>query len=251
MIDALSALVENYSSDNEYEGVDRRFLEEKLHVSDDVFMFDVAAAAEPKRTKVFSNELQILNYFLSPAKQPSAEEKVNYAINSDKSKSISPKGHLSVWKDHTSENKVRRKLEQQARRDTANAALLARIESTCREYIAKLNKASENAVDIEAAAVEDADKELTKPKKEGKLAASRRTKWTHDQRQYIWTSFKDFHRLSATENGDKAAVALIKKGGIYCRYAELANKISGQRASEYSGILNRQNLNKLLQLMAK
>jgi hypothetical protein len=278
MGDGLSALVANYSSDES--AADDQILSDtnqKMSSSDDCVIRSTDAA-ETEKPKLFSRQMHLHNYFKSPTRQPTVEEKVNQAIESNASKIMPPKGHMKVWRDHLSDkDKLRRRVSDKRRRDAAHANLDARIEITVRKYVDKHSKASTDSVDVEAAVDESVD-ELTKLKKSKKAvsrkdsesqgrttkitgirpltyssaAVSGKTKWTADQRFYVWNAFKDFHFLSPSDNGDKAAVDLISKGGSACRYAELVKVISRQRPAEFGGgILNRQNLNKMLGLMAK
>jgi hypothetical protein len=62
---------------------------------DDVIAVDVQKAAEKPKTNEI--ELQLHDYFSLHAKQPTAEEKVQLAKDSDVSRGMLPKGKLAVF----------------------------------------------------------------------------------------------------------------------------------------------------------
>jgi hypothetical protein len=203
------------------------------------------------------------------------------AKDSDVSHVMLPKGKLAVFVvPATEQDKLRRRIYQQNRRNAAKASMIERIEVSVRERFEKLSEDASTPVDaaqIEIA-VKDTVTKLTGSKKKRKHAASedsviepsgraikvsegrpksystdssRIIRWTPDQKHFIWTTFKEFHRLPDGDEGDNQAVILITKGGKNCGYADIVKLISRQRPAEYSEQLNRQNLNKLLQLLSK
>ena len=134
MSGALNELVEAYSSSNSSDDREEsaQFKSSNLSECEDSFSDDVIAGDDEKaseKPKSFGPELQLHNYFSSPlhfsspARQPSAEEKVQIAKDSDFSHVMHPKGKLAVWVvPATEKDKARRKIYQQKRRDEAKIA---------------------------------------------------------------------------------------------------------------------------------
>jgi hypothetical protein len=88
----------------------------------------------PTKPKLFGPELQLHNYFSSPARPPSAAENVQIAKDSDLSHVMHPKGKLAVWVvPATEKDKLRRKIYQEKRRDEAKVVGRERIEKSVRE----------------------------------------------------------------------------------------------------------------------
>ena len=84
MSGALNELVEAYSSSNSSDDREEsaQFKSSNLSECEDSFSDDVIAGEDEKaseKPKLFGPELQLHNYFSSPARQPSAEEKVQIA----------------------------------------------------------------------------------------------------------------------------------------------------------------------------
>jgi hypothetical protein len=97
MSGALNELVEAYSSSNSSDDREEsaQCKSSNLSECEDSFCDDVIAGEDEKaseKPKSFGPELQLHNYFSSPARQPSAEEKVQIAKDSDFSHVVHPKG---------------------------------------------------------------------------------------------------------------------------------------------------------------
>ena len=131
MSGALNELVEAYSSSNSSDDREEsaQFKSSNLSECEDSFSDDVIAGDDEKASEKPKTELQLHNYFSSPlhfsspARQPSAEEKVQIAKDSDFSHVMHPKGKLAVWVvPATEKDKARRKIYQQKRSDEAKIA---------------------------------------------------------------------------------------------------------------------------------
>jgi hypothetical protein len=127
---ALMELVRNYSTSSSSDGKEEsaqlepsKLADKEDCSSDDVISGCAAVMKRHQKSRSYLDPICNSNYFASPARQPSTEEKVQIAKDFDSSHVLHPKGKLSVWVvPPTERDKAQRKIYKQKRRDEAKVA---------------------------------------------------------------------------------------------------------------------------------